>query len=86
MLCTAFPTLASTMLPRLYEAKSFVRTALISMGSVLSANRTVETDPAITPTLALSTIIRVSRTSRRYVGLNTHLGSLRRWVRFCRSG
>jgi len=73
MLCTALPTLASTMLPRLYEARSFVRAALINMGSVLSAKSTVETVPARTATLLLTTILRVSRTSRRYVGLNTHL-------------
>jgi hypothetical protein len=75
MLCTALPTLASTMLPRLYEARSFVRAALISMGSVLSAKSTVETVPARTATLPLSMMFRVGRTARRYVGLNTHFGS-----------
>jgi hypothetical protein len=35
-------------LPRLYERTSFVRCALTSMGSVLTAKRTVATDPAAT--------------------------------------
>jgi hypothetical protein len=50
MLCTALPTLASTRLPRLYEWSSLVRAALINMGSVLTANSTLETDPARTAT------------------------------------
>ena len=73
MLCTALPTLASTMLPRLYEVRSFVRAALISMGSVLSAKSTVETVPARTAILPLSMMFRVRSTARRYVGLSTHL-------------
>jgi hypothetical protein len=72
MLCTALPTLASTMLPRLYDVRSFERAALTSMGSVLSAKSTVETVPARTATLPLTTKLRVSRTRCRYVGLDTH--------------
>jgi hypothetical protein len=72
MLCTALPTLASTMLPRLYEPRSFVRAALTSMGSVLSAKSTVETVPARTAILPLIMVFRVGRTARRYVGPNTH--------------
>jgi hypothetical protein len=72
MLCTALPMLASTMFPRLYEVRSFVRAALTSMGSVLSAKSTVETVPARTATLPLSMLFRVRRTGCGYVGLITH--------------
>jgi hypothetical protein len=72
MLCTALPTLASTKLPRLYEVRSLVRAALISMGSVLSAKSTVETVPARTATLPSSMLFRVGSTVCEYVGLNTH--------------
>jgi hypothetical protein len=43
-----------------------VRAALINMGSVLTANSTVETDPARTATLAMSATLRRScRDARR---------------------
>ena len=66
MLCTALPTLARTRLPRLYERSSLVRAALISMGSVLAANRNVETVPARTATPNMPrTLRRCAFASRR---------------------
>lgn len=44
--CTALPTLASPMLPALYDDSSRVRAALCSIGSVLPAKMVVETIPA----------------------------------------
>ena len=84
MLWTALPTLASTMLPRLYEVRSFVRAALTSMGSVLAAKSTVETVPARTATLPPSTTFRVSRAAGGYIGLNTHPVPGPEWV-ICRN-
>lgn len=46
------PTLASTMLPRLYDDNSRVRAALWSIGSVLPAKTVVETIPATTGSVA----------------------------------
>src|SRR3990172_8627480 len=42
------PRLLSRILPRLYELRSFVRTAFNSMGSVLKAKMVVEKTPANT--------------------------------------
>ena len=67
MLCTALPTLAKTRFPRLYELSSFVRPALINMGSVLTANSTVETDPARTATVAMWATLRSERLPPRRV-------------------
>jgi hypothetical protein len=52
------------MLAMLYDRTSLVRCALTSMGSVLTANRTVATDPAATDT---STMLapRLSTVPRR---------------------
>jgi hypothetical protein len=44
--------MASRRVARLYEARSFVRIALVTIGSVLEANRTVEIVPASTATSA----------------------------------
>ena len=65
-MCTALPTLASTRFPRLYELSSLLRAALINIGSVLAAKRTVETEPASTATLNMHKKLRsVGRFARR---------------------
>jgi hypothetical protein len=51
---TAFPTLASTRLPRLYDVRSRVRRALTSIGNVLAAKITVEVIPASTGRLVVA--------------------------------
>ncbi len=45
--CTAFPTFASRMLPRLYDERSRVRYAFTSIGSVLAAKISVDAIPAM---------------------------------------
>src|SRR5215211_2411044 len=67
MLCTALPALASTRFPRLYELSSFVRAALISMGSVLTANRTVDADPASIAMADMELTLRSRRLGARRV-------------------
>jgi hypothetical protein len=61
---STFPMLPSAMFVRLYDRTSLVRRALTSMGSVLTANRTVATDPAAMDT---STMLapRLSTVPRR---------------------
>lgn len=46
--------MANTMFPKLYEARSLVRPAFTSIGRVLTTKITVDTDPASSPRLALT--------------------------------
>jgi hypothetical protein len=71
MLCTALPALASTRFPRLYELSSLVRAALISIGSVLTPNRTVDIDPASIAMADMEGRYEASASAR--VGSATHL-------------
>jgi len=66
--CTALPAFARARLPRLYERMSRVRTALVSMGSVLPTKITVEAIPASTGTLALDMTRRYERAGGPYIG------------------
>ena len=68
--------MASPMFPRLYDRRFFVAAALRSIGSVLPANTTVETIPAITGSELF--MDRDARRPTRAIA-SAHFCNLRRW-------
>ena len=67
---TALPTLASTRFAGLYDLRSWVRIALITIGSALDAKRMVDTVPARRATLAPVMSLTVGIGGRLRVGRN----------------